>query len=257
MNQATYVHKNEMPASLRAAEKIVPVILSVTGPVRSVVDLGGGDGSWLQVFRKLGVEDLLLVDCPEVEPHLVIEKECYQPIDINHLLPELRRFELAVCLECAEHIHSSRAEDLVDWLTASADIVVFSAAIPGQGGKGHINERWPHYWHELFRQRNFVRHDVLRPEFIHDQSIPFWYRQNLFLFAKPTTALINRGSDFVPLEFELVHRSIVKRQKDPGFATTLRRLGPAFVSAVRRRISARPTNNPLHTETSESLSQGC
>ena len=237
MNQASYVHKDEMPGSVRAAEKIVPIILSKTGPVRSVVDLGGGDGSWLQVFRKSGVEDIFLIDCPEVASELVIDKECYQPIDLNSRLPEPRRCELAVCLECAEHLHASRAEGLVDWLTASADAVVFSAAIPGQGGKGHVNERWPDYWNDLFHERGYVRHDVLRPEIIHDQEIPYWYRQNLFLFAKPTASLRDRDSDFLPMEFELVHKNIARRPQDAGFITTLRHLGPALVSAVRRRVN--------------------
>jgi hypothetical protein len=53
-------------------------------------------------------------------------------------------------LECAEHLPAHRAAPLVEWLTKSAPIVVFSAAIPGQGGKGHINEQPPDYWNDLF-----------------------------------------------------------------------------------------------------------
>ena len=56
--------------------------------------------------------------------------------------------------------YAIRARPVVEWLTASSDIVAFSAAITGQGGKGHVNEQSPDYWDNLFRECGFVRHDV-------------------------------------------------------------------------------------------------
>ena len=123
----------------------------------------------------------------------------------------------------------------MEWLSASSDIVVFSAAIPGQGGKGHINERRCSYWQNLFSQQGFKRHDILRNKIIHDEAIPFWYRQNLFVFAKPTAVLKNcQEANFLPDEFELVHVS--NAVQNGGFKAVFKQLGPSFVSVLSRRL---------------------
>jgi hypothetical protein len=109
-----YRHLDEMSASHSSAERIIPVILGITGPLRSVVDLGGGDGGWLRVFQQHGVEEVLLIDCPEVTPHLVIDRRFLQPCNLVRELPTPRRFDLAVCLECAEHLPPHRAKPLVE-----------------------------------------------------------------------------------------------------------------------------------------------
>lgn len=236
MTPDVYLHADEVPGSIRAAERIVPVVLEVTGRIRSVVDVGGGSGAWLQVFRRLGVEETLLLDGAEVKADLLIEEAYFEPVDLNIQLPAPRRFDLAVCVECAEHLQAHRAEPLVDWLTTAADVVVFSAAISGQGGKGHINERPPEYWRDLFHQHGFIRRDLLRPRIIHDVAIPWWYRQNLFLFVKPTVNLSIDAVNFLPDDFHLVHRRIMADLQSPSFLTRLRQLGPALISAIRRRL---------------------
>jgi hypothetical protein len=205
-----YPHRDEMPGSHRAAERVVPTILAITGPVRSVVDVGGGDGGWLRVFQQHGVEEVLLIDCPEVEPHLVIDRRYLEPCDLSRDLPAPRRFDLALCLECAEHLPAHRAVPLVEWLTKSADIVVFSAAIPGQGGKGHIHLRFPDFWNELFARRGYRRHDVLRPRIVADRAVAWWYRQNTFVFASSGAKLLSGQTEFLPNEFYLIHKDIAE-----------------------------------------------
>jgi hypothetical protein len=93
------------------------------------------------------------------------------------------RYDLAVCLEVAEHLPESSAADLVRALTAFAPVVLFSAAVPGQGGVGHINEQWPAYWKGLFEQHGFYRRDPIRPRIWTNERVHWWYRQNIFLFA--------------------------------------------------------------------------
>lgn len=245
MSSDQYRHLDEMPASHQAAEQVVPVILSVTGPVRSVVDVGGGDGGWLSVFLKHGVEQALLLDSADVAPHLLIDRANFQPVDLSRELPPPRRFDLAMSLECAEHLPAHRAAPLVEWLTKSAPIVVFSAAIPGQGGKGHINEQPPDYWNDLFRRQGFQRHDVLRSRILDRQAVPWWYRQNLFLFTSPEARPIVREPDFLTNdEFCLVHRNMLVNYQHPALRSVLSRVGPAFVAAIQRRIKpSRPADN--------------
>jgi SAM-dependent methyltransferase len=232
-----YRHADEMPASHRAAERIVPQVLALVGPVRSVVDLGGGDGGWLRVFQASGVEQIRLIDAPEVAPHLVIDRRCFVAADLRSELPPARRFDLAVCLECAEHLPAARAQPLVDWLTQSADLVLFSAAIPGQDGKGHVNTRLPSYWRDLFRARGFQRHDLLRPRILGDEAVPWWYRQNLFLFTADGAGRRFAPSSFVPEDFLLVHESAFAGAR--GLRQLLREVPSALRDAIRRRTAWR------------------
>jgi len=234
MTNANYRHADEVADSLRAAERIVPVILAIVGEVRSVVDVGGGTGAWLSVFRRLGVEKTHLVDSAEAAADLLIDKACFEPVDLSTGMPEPRRFDLAVCVEVAEHLPPRMARPLVDWLTAAADRVVFSAATPGQGGKGHINLQPPAFWRELFERQGFVRRDVLRAKILHDRDVPAWYRQNLFLFVKAGCELAAEDSDFLPPGFELVQTEIAYGSR--GVRSLLKQLGPALVAAIERKF---------------------
>jgi hypothetical protein len=63
--------------------------------------------------------------------------------------------------------------------------VLFSAAVPGQGGEGHVNEEWQDTWAERFERRGYRTLDPIRPKIWRDPSISWWYQQNLLLFASP------------------------------------------------------------------------
>jgi hypothetical protein len=233
-----YRHANEVPSSSLGAAHIVPVILRVVGNLESVVDVGGGTGAWLHVFRQHGVNRVLLVDDPSVAAGLLVERDEFLPCDLNANVPELPRCDLAVCVECAEHLQPGRAESLVACLTGAADVVVFSAAVPGQCGNGHINNQPPDYWRELFARHGFVRHDALRAHLLHEPEVPWWYRQNLFLFARPGV-LPHPPEDFLPDEFELIHCSIIAALRRPGLRATSRQLVLSLARAIRSRIGKR------------------
>jgi hypothetical protein len=53
------------------------------------------------------------------------------------------RFDLALCLEVAEHLPAAAGDSLVRRLASVGARILFSAAIPGQGGRNHVNEKWP------------------------------------------------------------------------------------------------------------------
>jgi hypothetical protein len=71
---------------------------------------------------------------------------------------------------------------LVESLTTAAPVVVFSAAVPGQGGTHHINLQWPWYWRELFKRQGFVCFDAIRPLLWCDDRVDWVYRQNIYAF---------------------------------------------------------------------------
>src|SRR5207302_6665348 len=95
-----------------------------------------------------------------------------------------RSFELAVCLEVAEHLPASASSTLVESLTEHAPVVLFSAAVPHSRGTHHVNEQWPQYWVEHFAKRNYEVVDCFRSRLWQDTSIDWWYAQDILLFVE-------------------------------------------------------------------------
>jgi len=168
----------------RSAEVIVPIVLQLLA-IRSVVDIGCGDGSWLAVFRKLGVVDVLGIDGDYVDRALLqIPQEHFRTFDLGKPFELGRVFDLAISLEVAEHLPPESAPSLVESLTGTAPAVLFSAAIPHQGGDNHINEQWPEKWAKLFQERGYVPVDCIRRRVWHNEAVEYWYAQNTLLFAR-------------------------------------------------------------------------
>ena len=99
------------------------------------------------------------------------------------------RFDLAICTEVAEHVKRESAAILVESLAQAADVIAFGAAIPMQGGHGHINEQWPSYWRALFAKSGYQAYDIVRPVHWSDREIHYWYRQNMFVYVKDTNTV--------------------------------------------------------------------
>jgi SAM-dependent methyltransferase len=166
--------------SERSAAEIVPLVLSLTGAT-SVVDVGCGDGQWLKTFKANGISDLLGVDGPWVDPSAFTPGQ-FVSADLARPLELDRRFDLAVCLEVAEHLIADSAPTLVASLARMAPVVMFSAAIPRQGGIDHLNEQWPEYWARLFDQHGFRPVDAIRPR-VWNSAVETWYAQNTIIYV--------------------------------------------------------------------------
>lgn len=224
--------------STRSARVIVPHVMNLFG-VTSVVDVGCGCGAWLRTFSEHGVESIRGIDGSYVERNkLLIPEHYFTPMDLNGAFQIPGEYDLAVCLEVAEHLPAANAEHLVSQLARCAPLVLFSAAIPGQGGVHHINERFPSYWHELFKKFGHIVLDPIRPKIQRDRSVEFWYRQNIVVYASETlVASSKRLTDERSLtgdgSLEWVHVSIAYRY---GSVRVLwRELLTTLASAVRRR----------------------
>jgi SAM-dependent methyltransferase len=167
-----------------SAQVVVPLIVELLHP-RSVVDVGCGTGTWLKVFEEQGLGDLCGFDGEYVpETSLEIPADRFVAADLRLGVNVDRRFDLAVSLEVAEHLPEGSAVDFVQSLTRLAPVVMFSAAIPHQGGLGHVNEQWPDYWQELFRRCDFMAVDCLRPKIWENPDVRVWYAQNILLFVE-------------------------------------------------------------------------
>jgi hypothetical protein len=178
--------------SLQAARTIVPMLLEITGPVASVIDIGCGAGIWLSVFREYGATRTRGLDGNHVDRStLEIPVEDFTAADLSKPLPVGGNYDLAMTLEVVEHLPPERAEAIVDDLVSLAPVVLFSAAIPFQGGEGHINEEWQHVWAERFERRGYKTLDPIRSRIWYDKSISWWYQQNLLVYASEEAVASN------------------------------------------------------------------
>lgn len=169
--------------ALRSAEVVIPLLSQLVEP-RSVVDFGCGIGTWLLPFQRRGVERIRGLDGPYVDREAyLLGPATFTPVDLQAPLELGEPFDLAICLEVAEHLPKNCARTLIGSLARAAPLVLFSAAVPGQGGVHHVNEQWPSYWRDLFAERAFTRLDAIRPLIWKDKRVQPWYRSNIFLYA--------------------------------------------------------------------------
>ncbi len=156
----------------------------------SVLDVGCGVGAWLSAAQALGVTDVMGVDRIELKQDLLaFDAANFRRVDLNNLVDLGRRFDLTICIEVGEHVEAASSEQLVETLALHSDVVLFSAALPGQGGAGHVNEAWPEVWMRRFVAAGFAGFDLVRPSLWGNKVVLPWVQQNCLLFIKQGLAV--------------------------------------------------------------------
>lgn len=156
---------------------------------KTIIDIGCGVGEW-RYKNYTGVD----FNSPMKENYIDCDLE-------NDIVTG--KYDLCLCLEVAEHISEERADVLIEMLCNLSEKVLFSAAIPHQGGTGHINEQWQSYWEKKFNANGFFAAKI-QPDIRGNKEIEFWYRQNIILFQKSNKRYdiyFNTVKDFVLPEY--------------------------------------------------------
>lgn len=207
-----YVHE-ESVHNFKAANEVVPYLISLLNP-KSVVDVGCGIGTWLKVFKDNGIE-IKGIDGDYVDKKLLkIEVEDFIDFNLEKLYISNYKYDLAISLEVAEHLSIESADVFIDTLTGLSDVVIFSAAIPNQGGQNHINEQEPNYWIQKFKRNGFKLYDILRPVFWDNENVDSWYKQNILIFSN-SVDLENKFNLLKSFDGKhLVHPGILKANTD-------------------------------------------
>lgn len=209
-------YKSRNSDTQKSAELILEYLFKFLQP-NSMVDFGCGVGTWLNVGKELGVKEILGIEGYWLNiKHLVIPEDSFIHKDLSQKIDLFRKFDLAISLEVAEHLEEQYASIFIENLTETSDVVLFSAAIPGQRGSGHVNEQWPEYWINKFKERDYLPIDVIRPEIWRNEEIKTWYRQNTILFVKreelEKLPVLQKFFDPLKSNWALVHPSTFMRQ---------------------------------------------
>ena len=188
LQQAAYIYDDRFfrtadQTAAAAAEGLLPYVAAEL-PIRSVLDVGCGRGVWLACWLRHGANEVLGVDGSYVDPEqLAIPRSAFGALDVSAPFSLGRQFDLVQSLEVAEHLDASCADTFIANLVTHGTLILFSAAIPGQGGEHHVNEQPWEYWRQKFAAHEFELFDFVRPRARDDHSIYFCYRFNSFIFA--------------------------------------------------------------------------
>ena len=184
----TDIHHYGSEFNETAAVEIVPFIMELIKP-SSLIDVGAGICTWASVFKRAGVRVIKCLDGGHVPPNLIrVSPDEFESVNLASpdgiLIPF--RYDLCLSLEVAEHLPETSAAGFVSLLCRCSDVVVFSAAIPGQTGENHINEQFPQYWVSLFERNGYRVFDPFRRAFWNNSKVEWWYRQNMLLALAPS-----------------------------------------------------------------------
>lgn len=237
-NYDTGFYADQRGGSARSASIVLPILFDAFAP-KSVCDVGCGVGTWLAEAKRLGATVAVGVDGEWARSATLADPTLdVRSVDLEKPIALSERFDLAMSLEVAEHLSGQRAPGLVRELCSLADYVLFSAAIPGQGGEHHINEQWQSYWGDFFKAEGFTALDAIRPRVWENANVEWWYRQNTLLYVKNDRVADARArlglGDVMPM-MDVVH-PIMNNVKHIGFGTMLRALPAALWMAVKRRL---------------------
>jgi 2-polyprenyl-3-methyl-5-hydroxy-6-metoxy-1,4-benzoquinol methylase len=237
-NQKFYQRLSEQ--ATKSSDALVPIIYEKLRP-GSILDVGCGHGTWLKKWSSY-VPDIFGVDGKWVEEkNLEIPSENFMKIDLEKSFDLKKKFDLVTCLEVAEHVTVDSKDLFINSLVTHSDIILFSAAIPEQGGDNHYNEQWPSYWVEEFKKRDYVYLDPFRHLIWKNENIRYYYRQNIILFAHKNTVKTNV---FLQQEEKIADRSLIDVIHPYSIDENIRSLKKifpifrkTFIKALKNRIS--------------------
>ncbi|MDQ7773382.1 MAG: hypothetical protein RDU13_07650 [Elusimicrobiales bacterium] len=139
---------------VRSAELISEEIFRQFAPAR-VADIGCGCGVYGHFLGARGAEVFSLDGVVPPAEHSfglpVHRQDLTEPFE-----NAWGTFDLALCLEVAEHIPEPFADVFLRNLAGFSDTLLISAAPPNQGGRHHVNERPKRYWVEKLAGLGFA-----------------------------------------------------------------------------------------------------
>ena len=168
------------------AEPVIKILFSFINQVDSLKDVGCGSGIWLKKFVDTGkikhaigfdLENAVNSGTTAVNKKILVKSIDFEKLDEN-IFPKT---DLSLFLEVAEHLTEETAKKIIRYICKTSNMIIFSAAIPGQGGYNHMNEKPMNYWVAKLEDNEFYVFDVFREQLNSIKNLPFYYCNNLIL----------------------------------------------------------------------------
>jgi len=159
--------KDNIADSFPMAKWLVPRIVEEL-KCKSVLDVGCATGHWLKCFEEAGVKVKGLEGSKFAFDHMMIDPANVEHFDLRKKYQPTHSVDLVISIEVAEHIEQLFVGNYVDVLTKhGASNIIMTAAAPGQGGEGHVNEQPAEYWVEKLQDAGYKRNLQLEENIIH------------------------------------------------------------------------------------------
>ena len=177
--------RNEVPY-----RRMMQAVVKELPPIASAVDLGCGVGLCMRPLKDMGIK-VKGIDCSAAVLKKIVKdmSDLIEYGDLGAPLSFGKKYDLAVCVEVAEHLRQESATILIDNIDKTgAKFLLFSAAAPGQGGTGHVNEREREYWEQLLNEKSFRCDDKITKKVVNAISeykdlVP-WLIDNVVVYTR-------------------------------------------------------------------------
>jgi hypothetical protein len=196
-------YEQQVNKAYRSAFVYASILKKYFNP-QQIMDIGCGRGAWLKAFSEINKNsnvnlEVYGLDGPwNSKDKLIINVNDYFSIDLNQLknFEFNKKVDLIISVETAEHLYPESTESFINRLCDLSDVILFSGAFLGQGGVHHFNERKHSDWASFFIKNGFFVYDIFRPLVWGDSNVNYWYQQNVFLYVKSGSPLINNLSKY-------------------------------------------------------------
>lgn len=163
------------------ANQVATWIKNTLSP-KSVLDVGCGPGTYVYSLLDVGITASGI----DIDKRVKSKRHLKQQ-SIFDLTDE--KSDLILCIEVAEHIDKSLEDQLIEKLfSITENTLIWTAAIPGQGGIKHINCRPKEYWEEKLTRIGFKRNTAKEQDLLNyvTSNPPYmgWFANNLMYFEK-------------------------------------------------------------------------
>lgn len=187
-NPLHFQHFHE--SAVENAPAVISSILQVVPGIKSILDVGAGSGAFAAEFNRRGVAAVAVEHSPTGRKLAIKQGVDARPFDLMATPPAVlnQPFDAAYCFEVAEHLPPPLAEKLVAFTAQAAPTIIWTAAHPGQGGTGHINEQPREHWIALFQkyghQHDAAASEALVAAFNKNQVRAAWFAQNAIVMRR-------------------------------------------------------------------------
>lgn len=146
-------------------------ICALFGIPQKMLDVGCGTGAMVRLARLMGTEAYGVDMHKHIEVDWIYQQDLRQPFSLADK-NKPSQVPMVISIEVAEHINKAKHDVFCDTIanhTMKEGLVIFTSAVPGQGGEEHVGIEQPIYWRDKFHRRGLT----YRPDMTQALSL-FW-----------------------------------------------------------------------------------